>query len=37
VLVNPFKDMVKRMRTAPVVQQQKPVEKKKKRKAGSSC
>ncbi|PMD38728.1 cyclophilin-like protein [Hyaloscypha variabilis F] len=34
VLVNPFKDMVKRSRTAPVVQQQKPVEKKKKRKAG---
>jgi peptidyl-prolyl cis-trans isomerase SDCCAG10 len=34
VLVNPFKDMVKRVRTAPVVQQQKPVEKKKKRKAG---
>ncbi|KAE9362731.1 cyclophilin-like protein [Stipitochalara longipes BDJ] len=34
VLVNPFKDMVKRARTAPVVQKQKPVEKKKKRKAG---
>jgi len=34
VLVNPFKDMVKRVRTAPIVQQQKPVDKKKKRKAG---
>jgi len=34
VLVNPFKDMVRRQRTAPVVQQQKPVEKKKKRKVG---
>ena len=34
VLVNPFKDMARRERVAPVVQQQKPVEKKKKRKAG---
>ncbi len=34
VLVNPFKDMVKRQRTATVVEQQKPVEKKKKRKLG---
>lgn len=32
VLVNPFKDMVKRTRTATVVQQEKPVEKKKKKK-----
>ena len=35
VLVNPFKDMVRRARTAPVVQQ-KPVEKKKKRKENRS-
>lgn len=34
VLVNPFKDMVRRERVAPVVQQAKPIEKKKKRKAG---
>lgn len=34
VLVNPFKDMVRRARTATVVQQPKVVEKKKKRKAG---
>lgn len=34
VLVNPFEDMVKRTRTATVVQQEKPVEKKKKRKVG---
>ncbi len=34
VLVNPFKDMVRRSRTAAVVEQLKPVEKKKKRKAG---
>ncbi len=34
VLVNPFKDMVRRARVAPVIQEKKAVEKKKKRKAG---
>ncbi|KAI9053975.1 hypothetical protein LZ554_002919 [Drepanopeziza brunnea f. sp. 'monogermtubi'] len=34
VLVNPFKDMVRRVRTATVVEQPKTVEKKKKRKVG---
>ncbi|PBP23764.1 cyclophilin type peptidyl-prolyl cis-trans isomerase/CLD [Diplocarpon rosae] len=34
VLVNPFKDMARRVRTAPIFQEPKTVEKKKKRKAG---